>query len=244
MIVDLAAETGGNCELTSPGETVERDGVTIMGPLNLASSMPTHASCFTHATCPPCSRTSRWAAELTLDWDDEITAGACVTRKPELPSGAGGRSGMSHYATLELTVLALAIFLGIEVISSCPDDAAHAAHVGDEAIHGIVIGAMLVAGQPHADGVTQAIGFVAMILAAANVVGGWVVTDRMLQMFKNWSRRPSAARRTRTVSGEPHHLEPPLPVTIICFVLALRFLSSPKHARLGNRIGAVGMAVA
>src|SRR5881392_760892 len=43
VIVDLAAETGGNCELTEPGEIVERHGVTIAGPLNLASSMPTHA---------------------------------------------------------------------------------------------------------------------------------------------------------------------------------------------------------
>ena len=44
VIVDLAAETGGNCELTRPGETVEVDGVAILGPLNLASTMPTHAS--------------------------------------------------------------------------------------------------------------------------------------------------------------------------------------------------------
>jgi NAD(P) transhydrogenase subunit alpha len=56
---------------------------------------------------------------------------------------------------------------------------------GTNAIHGIVIvGAMLVAGEAHPDTVTKWIGFVAMILAAANVVGGFVVTDRMLEMFK------------------------------------------------------------
>jgi NAD(P) transhydrogenase subunit alpha len=44
VIVDLAAETGGNCELTRPGETVVEHGVTILGPLNLASSVPLHAS--------------------------------------------------------------------------------------------------------------------------------------------------------------------------------------------------------
>jgi NAD(P) transhydrogenase subunit alpha len=44
VLVDLAAETGGNCELTRPGETVDVDGVTIAGPLNLASSGAVHAS--------------------------------------------------------------------------------------------------------------------------------------------------------------------------------------------------------
>jgi NAD(P) transhydrogenase subunit alpha len=44
VIVDLAAERGGNCELTRPGETVSRDGVTILGPTNLASEKPYHAS--------------------------------------------------------------------------------------------------------------------------------------------------------------------------------------------------------
>ena len=44
VIVDLAAEAGGNCELTSPGERVEADGVTILGPLDFASSLPLHAS--------------------------------------------------------------------------------------------------------------------------------------------------------------------------------------------------------
>jgi NAD(P) transhydrogenase subunit alpha len=94
---------------------------------------------------------------------------------------------MSHYATLvvELTILALAIFLGFEVISKVPTLLHTPLMSGTNAIHGIVIvGAMLVAGAAHPDGVTKWIGFVAMILAAANVVGGFVVTDRMLEMFK------------------------------------------------------------
>jgi NAD(P) transhydrogenase subunit alpha len=56
---------------------------------------------------------------------------------------------------------------------------------GTNAIHGIVIvGAMIIAGSPHQDGLLKVIGFVAMVLASANVVGGFVVTDRMLEMFK------------------------------------------------------------
>jgi NAD(P) transhydrogenase subunit alpha len=94
---------------------------------------------------------------------------------------------MSHYAILvvELTILALAIFLGIEVISKVPTLLHTPLMSGTNAIHGIVIvGAMLVAGMSNPDGLTKWIGFVAMILAAANVVGGFVVTDRMLEMFK------------------------------------------------------------
>jgi NAD(P) transhydrogenase subunit alpha len=86
---------------------------------------------------------------------------------------------------IELTILVLAIFLGVEVISKVPTLLHTPLMSGTNAIHGIVIvGAMLVAGREGADTVTGWIGFVAMILAAANVVGGFVVTDRMLEMFK------------------------------------------------------------
>ena len=85
----------------------------------------------------------------------------------------------------ELTILVLSLFLGFEVISKVPTLLHTPLMSGTNAIHGIVIvGAMLVAGASHPDGVTKWIGFVAMILAAANVVGGFVVTDRMLEMFK------------------------------------------------------------
>ncbi len=98
---------------------------------------------------------------------------------------------MSHSAQLivELTILALAIFLGIEVISKVPTLLHTPLMSGTNAIHGIVIvGAILVAGITDPDLLTGWIGFVAMILATANVVGGFVVTDRMLEMFK---KRPS-----------------------------------------------------
>ena len=101
---------------------------------------------------------------------------------------------MSHTATLvfEVTVLVLAIFLGFEVISKVPTMLHTPLMSGTNAIHGIVIvGAMLVAGASNPDGLTKWIGFVAMILAAANVVGGFVVTDRMLEMFK---RKPSSPK--------------------------------------------------
>ena len=103
---------------------------------------------------------------------------------PALPAPG---ADMSHDALLvfEITILVLAIFLGFEVISKVPTLLHTPLMSGTNAIHGIVIvGAMLVAGMAGADTLTGWIGFVAMILAAANVVGGFVVTDRMLEMFK------------------------------------------------------------
>ena len=81
VIVDLAAETGGNCELTRPGEIVETDGgVTIVGLLNLPSTMATHASQLYSRNVSALLEHLAPGGELSLDWDDEITAGTCVTR--------------------------------------------------------------------------------------------------------------------------------------------------------------------
>jgi NAD(P) transhydrogenase subunit alpha len=81
VIVDLAAETGGNCELTEPGEIVEREGVTIVGLTNLASTMPFHASQLYARNVSALLQHLAPDGELALDWEDEITAGACVTRQ-------------------------------------------------------------------------------------------------------------------------------------------------------------------
>ena len=95
---------------------------------------------------------------------------------------------MNVSLVIELTILVLAVFLGFEVISKVPTMLHTPLMSGTNAIHGIVIvGAILVAGQEGADTLTRVIGFVAVVLATANVVGGFVVTDRMLEMFK---RRP------------------------------------------------------
>jgi NAD(P) transhydrogenase subunit alpha len=88
-------------------------------------------------------------------------------------------------------VLILAVFLGFELIGRVPGTLHTPLMSGTNAIHGIVLlGAMIVLG--HADELwLQAVGFVAVILGAANVFGGFVVTDRMLEMFK---RKPGAGR--------------------------------------------------
>jgi NAD(P) transhydrogenase subunit alpha len=94
---------------------------------------------------------------------------------------------MSHGTLLvfEVTILVLAIFLGFEVISKVPTLLHTPLMSGTNAIHGIVIvGAMIVLGQPDKSAFSWVVGFAAVVLASANVVGGFVVTDRMLEMFK------------------------------------------------------------
>ena len=81
VIVDLAAETGGNCELTEPGSEIVDGGVTIVGLTNLPSTMPTHASQLLSRNIAALLGLLVRDGELALDWDDEIVAGACVTRK-------------------------------------------------------------------------------------------------------------------------------------------------------------------
>jgi NAD(P) transhydrogenase subunit alpha len=81
VIVDLAADTGGNCELTEPGSVVERDGVTLVGLTNLPSSMPYHASMLYSRNVQALLVHLAPGGEPALDWDDEITAGACVTKE-------------------------------------------------------------------------------------------------------------------------------------------------------------------
>lgn len=84
----------------------------------------------------------------------------------------------------DLTIFVLAIFIGYEVISKVPVILHTPLMSGTNAIHGIVlVGAMLVLGS--ADGtIAKIVGFVAVVLGTINVVGGFLVTDRMLQMFR------------------------------------------------------------
>jgi proton-translocating NAD(P)+ transhydrogenase subunit alpha len=82
VIVDLAAETGGNCELTSPGHEIAHTGVTIVGFTNVPSLMPADASRLYGRNVAALLQHLAPTGDLTLDFDDEITAGACVTGAP------------------------------------------------------------------------------------------------------------------------------------------------------------------
>ncbi|MET0473665.1 MAG: Re/Si-specific NAD(P)(+) transhydrogenase subunit alpha [Mycobacterium sp.] len=80
VVVDLAGETGGNCELTVPGETVVRHGVTIASPLNLPATMPEHASELYSKNLTSLLDLLITEGALAPDFDDEVVAAACITR--------------------------------------------------------------------------------------------------------------------------------------------------------------------
>jgi NAD(P) transhydrogenase subunit alpha len=83
-----------------------------------------------------------------------------------------------------ITVFVLAVFIGIEIISKVPTMLHTPLMSGTNAIHGIVlVGAMLIAGSAHST-LEQVLALVAVVFATINVVGGFLVTDRMLEMFK------------------------------------------------------------
>ena len=80
VIVDLAAERGGNCELTVPGERVDHNGVTILGPLNIPSEVPYHASQMYSKNITTFLLHLVKEGEVVIDLDDEITRGTLITR--------------------------------------------------------------------------------------------------------------------------------------------------------------------
>ena len=101
---------------------------------------------------------------------------------------------MTESLLVELTVFVLALFVGFEVISKVPTMLHTPLMSGTNAIHGIVlVGAMIVAGLSDSATVTTVVGIVAVAFATINVVGGFLVTDRMLQMFRK--REPREPRR-------------------------------------------------
>src|SRR5439155_19318254 len=86
VIVDLAAESGGNCALTQAGETVVHAGVTILGPLDIAATLPTHASqMYSRNEYELIVHLAR-DGKLNVDFNDEITRGSCLTYDGRLAS--------------------------------------------------------------------------------------------------------------------------------------------------------------
>jgi H+-translocating NAD(P) transhydrogenase subunit alpha len=79
VIVDIAAEQGGNCELTRAGETVEHGGVRVLGPVNLAATLPYNASEMYSRNLFNFLKPAMPKGELAIDWKDEVFAGAVLT---------------------------------------------------------------------------------------------------------------------------------------------------------------------
>ncbi len=234
VVVDLAAEQGGNCELTEPGERVVHEGKIILGYSDLVSRMGHSASRFFSANVTNLLKEMVSDGALTIDLEDEVVRGACVahdgevlpppkppepTPKKALPSRPPpaadakpaqerimsptrrawgttvggmlvlvalfviGRFAPSDFLQ-HLTVFGLACFVGWQVIWSVTP-ALHTPLMSvTNAISGIIIvGGMLQVGSGALD-VAGILGAVAILVAAVNISGGFLVTQRMLAMFR------------------------------------------------------------
>jgi NAD(P) transhydrogenase subunit alpha len=84
IIIDITAEQGGNCELTAAGKTIEKHGVTIVGAVNLPAALPVHASMMYSKNISNLFLHLFQAEDNQLDFNDEITRGACITHNGEL----------------------------------------------------------------------------------------------------------------------------------------------------------------
>ncbi len=230
VVVDLAAETGGNCECTVAGEMATVDGVRIIGYTDMASRMSMCASRF-FATCiVNLLKEMSPNGQFTIDQENEIVRGALVISDgreiPPPPPPAtpkktaaapepeakpaqehimepnriawGTTAGgliviillfvLSRFAPKEflehLTVFILACFVGWQVVWSVTP-ALHTPLMSvTNAISGIIIvGGMLQAGTGDLD-LAAILGAVAVLVASINIVGGFLVTRRMLKMFR------------------------------------------------------------
>jgi H+-translocating NAD(P) transhydrogenase subunit alpha len=92
VIVDIAAEQGGNCELTRAGESVEHAGVRILGPVNLPATLPYHASEMYARNLFNFLKPAIPKGELTIDWQDEVFAGAVLTHEGAIKHEATRKS--------------------------------------------------------------------------------------------------------------------------------------------------------
>jgi NAD(P) transhydrogenase subunit alpha len=235
VIVDLAAENGGNCALTAPGQVVERHGVTIIGYMDLPSRLAPTASHLYGNNLVYLLTDMGGAKHFSVNEEDEVVRGALVLRdgvlkwpppKKEAPpppakpaaapikAAAGHGHGHGHAdapasgtaqavsalvaAVLltglglvapgeflaHFTVFALACVIGWQVIWNVTP-ALHTPLMSvTNAISGIiVVGGMLQVGGPPGS-LMAVLGAAAILLATINVVGGFLVTQRMLRMFR------------------------------------------------------------
>ena len=179
---------------------------------------------------------------------------------------------MSAALLTDLTIFVLALLIGIEVIGKVPATLHTPLMSATNAIHGIVlVGALLIGVTAHT-WVGYTLGFVAAVFAGANVVGGYVVTGRMLKMFRKKALQPeciaAGTRITRRSQGPQgpggpgRHRQGPVMtgfsghvgfagyiqlvyvLAAVLFVVGLHLMNSPATARRGNQVAQVGMIIA
>ena len=195
VVVDLAAESGGNVEGAVPGQVVRIGNAQVWGGANVPSQMPGPASKLYAQNIVNLVTLMTRDGAFDPDFDDEIVAGSCVTHGGQVrhePTSPPGRGAVMSEPVVWLTIFVLSVFVGVEVISKVSSTLHTPLMSGANAIHGIILlGAILVTGYAES-GLELAVGLAAVVLATVNMVGGFVVTDRMLQMFTRKRPVPKA----------------------------------------------------
>ena len=179
VIVDLPAEAGGNCELTRPGETYTTDGgVIVAAPLNLPSRMAQHASqLYARNVQSLLELMTGEDGALELDWEDEVIKGACVaaTARGWSADGPPDRAGDPRAGRVRR----------LRGDLEGAEHAAHAADVGHQRDPRHRGGRRPAGRSGRPTGCSRSVLLViAIAFGTINVVGGFLVTDRMLGMFK------------------------------------------------------------
>ena len=254
VVVDLAAETGGNVEGSVPGEVVRIGNAQVWGGRNVPSQMPGPASrlyaqnivnLVTLMTATGEGRRRHFAP----DFDDEIVAGSCVTHDGDDPT-TSRRARPWKERSMMRRGRRLADDLHPQRVRRHRGDLeglldpAHAADVGRQRHPRRHPARRDHRHRQHRQHVALVVGLVAIVLAAVNMVGGFVVTDRMLQMFVRKKPAEAAGRRRPASDASPSGRSWSTWPRAVCFILALKGLSGPKTARNGNLIGAVAAVVA
>jgi len=236
VIIGLAAEQGGNCELTEPGKSVDRGGVKIVGYTDLTSRMPRHASQMFSANVAHLLKEMGGGDNFSIDEENDAIRGALVLRDgvskwppPEIPVfapppikaktgakaksrviervsppppparkplsraiaslvAAVGLSSLALYAPQEFiqhfTVFVLACFIGWQVVWNVAP-ALHTPLMSvTNAISGIILIGGLLKGASGEVDLAALLGTIAVLVASINVFGGFLVTHRMLKMFR------------------------------------------------------------
>lgn len=227
VIVDLASEQGGNCEVTKPGEIYQYNGVTIVGLTDLPSRMATQSSQLYGTNLWHLLKDMGGNDKFTVDMEDEVIRGALVTHQGEItfpppkiaqPSPAAITQPTAKIVTSEkkaekksnsvvwialavialvaigiyapasflshFTVFVLACFVGWQIIWNVTP----ALHTPLMSVTNAISGIIIIGGMLQIDGSlsspTTILGAIAILVGTINISGGFLVTQRMLKMFR------------------------------------------------------------